>query len=91
MIKTLGDLMDVMNRDYDRNDPKFLKPIQLSVYNQSHVIGRADVVERVKNNIVTNPETIGLDKDNKCLDGMEQEMEMLDREYANQNVEARTR
>ena len=91
MIKTLGELMDVMNRDYDRNDPQFLKPIQLAVYSQAHAIGRADIVERVKNNIVTNPETIGFDKENKSLVGMEQQMSFIENEYSNQNTEARIR
>lgn len=88
---TLGEMMDLMNRDYDRNDPKFLKEVQLSVYGQAHAMGRADIVESVKNNIVIKPETIGLNKEDKSLDGMEQQMSFIENEYSNQNTEARTR
>ena len=88
---TLGEMMDLMNRDYDRNDPKFLKEVQLSVYSQAHTMGRADIIEKVRDNIVANPETIGLNKEDKSLDGMEQQMSFIENEYSNQNTEARIR
>lgn len=76
---TLGELMDLMNRDYDRNDPKFLKEVQLGIYKYANdQMGMGHIVEKVRDNMVMSPETIGLSKDNPCLNGMQQAVDAID-------------
>lgn len=87
---TLGKLMDLMNRDYDTNDPKFMKEVQLRVYQHASDMGMAEVVPKLEQNMVTKPETIGLSKDNHCLDNMERSVDAMKQVYTN-GIEERTR
>lgn len=87
---TLGKIMDLMNRDYDTNDPKFMQEVQLRIYqhaNENDMI----VVPKLEGNMVTKPETIGLSKDNHCLDNMERSINAMKQVYSNNKEEERTR
>lgn len=78
---SIGDLCDLMNRDYDQNDPRFMGPVQLRVYSTAKGLGKATVCEQLKANMVTNPETIGLPKDNSYFKGMPEAIEAIDQAY----------
>lgn len=91
---TLGNLMDLMNRDYDRQDPKFLQEIQLGVYAHSKEAGMGQGSIRIKENMVMDPQTIGQPKDSNYLQGMEQRLQAIDQAYlgpTNQQTESKTR
>ena len=92
---SIAELYDLMNRDYDRNDPRFLQEFQLSVYKHVKEKGMARIEPKIKDNMITKPETIGLSKDNHYLDGMEQGINALDIAYNNEasleNTQTRTK
>ena len=88
---TLGKLMDLMNRDYDTNDPKFMQEVQLRIYQHASENSMAEVVPKLEDNMVTKPETIGLEKDNHCLENMERSINAMKQVYANNKEEERTR
>ncbi len=88
---TLGKLMDLMNRDYDTNDPKFMQEVQLRIYQHASENSMAAVVPKLEDNMVTKPETIGLEKDNHCLDNMESSINAMKQVYSNNKEEERTR
>lgn len=91
---TLGKMMDLMNRDYDQNDPRFLREVSLHIYDYAKKRARLEVADKIKTNMVTKPETIGLPKDNNYLQGMEQAIDAIDQSYsmdAEQKAESRTR
>ena len=88
---TLGKLMDLMNRDYDTNDPKFMQEVQLRIYQHASENSMAAVVPKLEDNMVTKPETIGLEKDNHCLDNMERSINAMKQVYSNNKEEERTR
>ena len=87
---TLGKIMDLMNRDYDTNDPKFMQEVQLRIYQHASENGMI-VVPKLESNMVTKPETIGLSKDNHCLDNMERSINAMKQVYSNNKEEERTR
>ena len=88
---TLGKLMDLMNRDYDTNDPKFMKEVQTMIICHAEEKGMTTIIPKLKANMVTKPETIGLSKDNHCLDNMEGLINSIDQVYSNNKEEERTR
>ena len=88
---TLGKIMDLMNRDYDTNDPKFMQEVQLRIYQHASENSMAAVVPKLEDNMVTKPETIGLEKDNHCLDNMERSINAMKQVYSNNKEEERTR
>ena len=49
------------------------------------------VVPKLEGNMVTKPETIGLSKDNHCLDNMERSINAMKQVYSNNKEEERTR
>ncbi len=79
---TLGKLCDLMNRNYDQNDPKFMGEVQLKVYNTAKKLGKAEVIcEQLKDNMVMDPQTIGLPKENSYFKGMEEAIATIDQAY----------
>ena len=92
---SIGELMDLMNMDYDRNDPYFMQKFQLKVYQYAKQNGMAKIVPKLEENMVTNPETIGLSKNSHVLDGMEQAIEVINKTYSMsdnlENTQSRTR
>ena len=49
------------------------------------------IIPKLKANMVTKPETIGLSKDNHCLDNMEGLINSIGQVYSNNKEEERTR
>ncbi len=80
---TLGDLCNLMNRGYDQDDPQFMREVQLRVYDTAKKLGKAEVVcEQLKDNMVMDPQTIGLPKENSYFKGMEEALATIDQAYA---------
>lgn len=86
---TLGDMMDMMNRDYDRDDPKFLKEVSLRIYDCAKRNGNPALSIQLRENMVMNPGTIGHPKESDCLQGIEQDLDVLDQVYS-MGVEQKT-
>lgn len=74
---TLGEYFDLMNYDYDKNDPKFFEKIQLSVLNQivknekTNQLEGIAKIKKANSMLVTNPQTIDQPETSKCVSGVE--------------------
>ena len=78
----LRDLLDLMNHDYDQDDPKLMGEVQLKVYNTAKKRGKAEVIcDQLKDNMVMDPQTIGLPKENSYFKGMEEAIATIDQAY----------